>query len=801
MVRRIFRWLWMFLIVTVSAAQNPNRDLKVGTVQYNQAAWECPGCDLPNTLAARFAWVISGKADLSADRKSLWWANYLDSEGLYVGQFYNYIIDVAEKNHWQHEDMLLHYDVDYSAKSSWTGMDCFDIFEQSGMPFGQLSREGCATAIHGVFLQHKNSYVDVTATIYSGSCGDTCTLKNGTDLLVGYAEPFDRIDFTLAKPRSGGTVSWRYWNGHSWAPITLASDETSGLARSGAVVLTPPSDWQPQSVNGSHNKFWIQLEVNDASEAPRVATVKGDSWMNGPEHMRGWNPRGCQSALITLAYQQTQYCAQPTAGPDAASARWRYQARMNAYANYHNYIFFNPSNQQDDQYSFVGELEARWNAERTHSGLKMNAIFLDNVGGKPTLSSGTFDENRTDLVCSPQCSRGSWATYFLSYATTLRPSFKKAFPELNAVTANVVSLKAYVPVFDGIMQELSASQPYIGDFQNSQFELFDDFLPANNHGGSVGLFSLWDNVHFTMKIGSQGGERGPTYHVVPEGSRLNMVNLATYYIASNVNTALYYNTQGWSYFDTDEFYVFNNTKTAQLSEGLAAGTAAGGSIRLDDATAFTPVGGPLYKKIYLVRIGGKDLAACTRNGNVLTIVPENGTFFASYIVNDYPAGTSVEFAQVEHWSDRHHAIPTASNVWYYSNWWPALWVDIGDPNPNGWKHGERDTSYLTGDVASTYPAGCAPSNKCAPVWRRDFTGYGGTVILDRVFASITAPSELDRPGPPIQLDDPERKLFGPYYILQADGISSGPVNTVSLRADEAVILTKKAVRPANSTRN
>jgi hypothetical protein len=104
--------------------------------------------------------------------------------------------------------------------------------------------------------------------------------------------------------------------------------------------------------------------------------------------------------------------------------------------------------------------------------------------------------------------------------------------------------------------------------------------------------------------------------------------------------------------DTDEFYVFNSAKTTRLSEGLVAGTAAGGSIRLDDATAFTPVGGPLYKKIYLVRIGGKDLAACTRNGNVLTIVPENGTFFASYIVNDYPAGTSVEFAQVEHWSDR-----------------------------------------------------------------------------------------------------------------------------------------------------
>jgi hypothetical protein len=94
-----------------------------------------------------------------------------------------------------------------------------------------------------------------------------------------------------------------------------------------------------------------------------------------------------------------------------------------------------------------------------------------------------------------------------------------------------------------------------------------------------------------------------------------------------------------------------------------------------------------------------------------------------------------------------------------------------------------------------------PSNKCAPVWRRDFTGNGNTVILDRVSESVTAPSELDRLGPPIQLDDPERKLFGPYYILQADGTSSGPVNTASLRADEAVILTKEPVKPVNSTRN
>jgi hypothetical protein len=132
---------------------------------------------------------------------------------------------------------------------------------------------------------------------------------HGKNLLVGYAEPFDRIDLTLAKPRSGGMVSWRYWNGHSWAPLTLASDGTSGLARSGAVVLTPPSDWQPQSVNGSHSKFWIQLEINGASEAPTIATIKGDSWMNAAEHMRGWNPRSCQTTLITLAYKQTQYCA------------------------------------------------------------------------------------------------------------------------------------------------------------------------------------------------------------------------------------------------------------------------------------------------------------------------------------------------------------------------------------------------------------------------------------------------------------------------------------------------------------
>ena len=796
-MRKIFQLLWVFLIVPATA-QGPNHNLKVGTVQYNQGAWECPGCDLPNALASRFSWVISGKADPSADRRSLWWADYLDSEGLYVGQFYNYIIDVAEKNRWQHEDMLLHYDVDYSAKSSWMGMDCFDIFEQSGMPFGQLSRESCATAIHGVFLQHKKSYVDVTATIYAGNCGDACTIHNGTNLLVGYAEPFDRIDLTLGNPRSGGTVSWRYWNGHSWTPVAVASDETSGLRRNGTLLLTPPTDWQPLSVNGSHNKFWLQLEVNGTSEAPRIGTLKGDSWMNAPDRMRGWNSRSCQSALITLEYQQTQYCAQPmTTGPDAASARWRYQSRLNAYANYRNYIFFNPSNEQGGRYSFVAELEARWTAQRAHSGLKVNAVFLDNVGGKPTLSLATFEENRTDLVCSPECSRGSWATYFLNYATTLRPSLKKAFPELNAVTANVVSLKAYIPVFDGIMQELSASQPYIGDFQNSQFELFDDFLPTNNRGGAVGLFSLWDNVHFSMKIGSQGGERGPTYHIVPEGSRLNMVNLATYYIASNADTALYYNTQGWSYFDTDEFYVFNGVKTARLSEDLAAGTTAGGTIKLDNASGFTPVGGPLYKKIYLVRIGGEDVAACTRNGNVFTIVPENGTFFASYIVNSYPSGTSVEFAQVEHWSDPHHAVPTKSNVWYYSNWWPALWVDIGDPNPNGWRSGERDISYLTGDAASTYPGGCNSPSKCAAVWRRDFTGYGGTVILDRVFGSITAPSELDRPGLPILLDDPARKLFGPYYVLQADGSSSGPVKSVSLRADEAVILTKRPVKPAN----
>ena len=83
-------------------------------------------------------------------------------------------------------------------------------------------------------------------------------------LLIGYQVPFDTVNITLHTARSGGTVTWQYWNGSSFSSLALATDTTSGLTATGTVTFLPPSNWVPSVVNGSQSKYWVQITVSGA---------------------------------------------------------------------------------------------------------------------------------------------------------------------------------------------------------------------------------------------------------------------------------------------------------------------------------------------------------------------------------------------------------------------------------------------------------------------------------------------------------------------------------------------------------
>jgi hypothetical protein len=115
-------------------------------------------------------------------------------------------------------------------------------------------------------------------------------------------------------------------------------------------------------------------------------------------------------------------------------------------------------------------------------------------------------------------------------------------------------------------------------------------------------------------------------------------------------------------------------------------------------------------------------------------------------------------------------------------------VDIGAPDPNGYRGGVRaidepgNAPWLYGIAISGHEplSGCS-SGSCPNVWRRDFTN--GIVLMRPFRGSLHLEAELDTPSQPIPLG-------GRYNPLKADGTVGPAVTSVSLRAGEAAILMK-----------
>ncbi|MBI5044643.1 MAG: hypothetical protein HZC02_01845 [Candidatus Levybacteria bacterium] len=85
---------------------------------------------------------------------------------------------------------------------------------------------------------------------------------------MGYRQKFKKVIFDYANGTAGvgGTVTWQYWNGSTWAALSGVSDGTTGFTATvgdGKVLtFTVPSDWAATSLNGSQNLYYIRALVS-----------------------------------------------------------------------------------------------------------------------------------------------------------------------------------------------------------------------------------------------------------------------------------------------------------------------------------------------------------------------------------------------------------------------------------------------------------------------------------------------------------------------------------------------------------
>lgn len=175
----------------------------------------------------------------------------------------------------------------------------------------------------------------------------------------------------------------------------------------------------------------------------------------------------------------------------------------------------------------------------------------------------------------------------------------------------------------------------------------------------------------------------------------------------------------------------------------------------------------------------------------LTMSSVGGTYSANIIYNTYTTGTTAYCIQQQHLA----VIPTpsASNVYSWSRWFPAMATDLGPPDSGGLNGGARTTPWKTGGGTdhisgiATCPA--VSGDICSDLWRRDFTN---AIVLFRPWShGINGLSiiedELDTYSIPVSLGG------ATYYPLSADGTTGAGTTTVQLRGGEAAFMMKSPI--------
>ncbi|MCP4925659.1 MAG: putative baseplate assembly protein [Gammaproteobacteria bacterium] len=88
--------------------------------------------------------------------------------------------------------------------------------------------------------------------------------------------------YTDVPPVSSSRLSWEFWNGSEWRPLTLLKDDSAALTRSGDMQFNGPDSGQmvTQAFGDiATPRFWIRLRIEDAGyeEAPKISTIRINS--------------------------------------------------------------------------------------------------------------------------------------------------------------------------------------------------------------------------------------------------------------------------------------------------------------------------------------------------------------------------------------------------------------------------------------------------------------------------------------------------------------------------------------------
>ncbi len=125
-----------------------------------------------------------------------------------------------------------------------------------------------------LFEEYGDNSLDVPATPNPTAVGD--------GLYIGNSTPFDYVCAWVNQAGAGTySITWKYYNGSSWLPLTLSSDgdRSNSWKRPGrhTIFFNRPGDWATTSIL-AYTLYWIKAEVT-AYTSQTTQPILGRVWI------------------------------------------------------------------------------------------------------------------------------------------------------------------------------------------------------------------------------------------------------------------------------------------------------------------------------------------------------------------------------------------------------------------------------------------------------------------------------------------------------------------------------------------
>jgi hypothetical protein len=239
-----------------------------------------------------------------------------------------------------------------------------------------------------------SSWTDVTSQAHGGGNGNPVAFAPaGGVLAVGYTDPFNEINVTLASPAGAGwsavleypTAVDASGNPTAWGTLTTKSDTTAALTQSGQVTFDPPADWVTASINGSARLYYVRYRTTAAGTAPVATRILGADYVQANGTTSGVIPAFDYAADANHDgyLNDAEFAVALQAGD---TARFAYQSRL--FAPYYGQMRFATDPAGADFRAWAASYEVSY----LQSNPLAAGLFVDNSGGKAPVGPGAVAE-------------------------------------------------------------------------------------------------------------------------------------------------------------------------------------------------------------------------------------------------------------------------------------------------------------------------------------------------------------------------------------------------------------------------